>query len=72
MQSVYSTASADWAIIGGAGVLTLCWDVVGIFYSPNRLGGVESLESPFRFFTPRFTLSERDNILILNYINKIV
>ena len=32
VQSVYSTAPADWALIGGA--LPLCWGAVGVFNSP--------------------------------------
>ena len=36
MQSVYSTAPADKALIGG--VLPLCRDAVSVFYSPGRQG----------------------------------
>ena len=39
MQSMYSTAPANWAtrtLVGG--VLPFFWDAVGVFYSPSRLG----------------------------------
>ena len=36
MQSVYFTASADWALIEG--VLPLCRDAVSVFYSLSQLG----------------------------------
>ena len=36
MQSVYSAAPADWALVGR--VLPFCWDAVGVFCSPSRLG----------------------------------
>ena len=42
MQSVYSAAPANWALSWR--VLFLCWDAVGIFCCPNRLG--PHLESP--------------------------
>ena len=35
MQSMYFTAQADWTHVGG--VLPLCKDAVGVFYSPSRL-----------------------------------
>ena len=39
MQSVYSTAPADWATRTLVGeVLPLCTDSVGVFYSTSRLG----------------------------------
>ena len=36
MQSVYSTVPADWAIgyLLGVVALSLCGDVVGVFYNP--------------------------------------
>ena len=40
MQSVYSAALTDWATghtLGG-GVLSLCRNAVGVFWSPSRLG----------------------------------
>ena len=37
MQLVYSKAQADWALLG-VGVLPLCRDAVGAFYSPSQLG----------------------------------
>ena len=36
MQSVHSTAPADWVLVGR--VLPLCRDAIGIFYSSRRLG----------------------------------
>ena len=39
MQSVYSTALADWATGHSLwGVLSICRDTVCVFYSPSRLG----------------------------------
>ena len=39
IQSVYSTAPADWATGDSfGGVLPLCRDTVGVFYCPSRLG----------------------------------
>ena len=36
IQSVYSTAPMDWALLGE--VLPLCRDAVGVFYNHNKLG----------------------------------
>ena len=39
MMSVYPTATADWALFSGGGVLLLCWDAFGVFDSLlSRLG----------------------------------
>ena len=69
IQSVYSTASANWATRWGhlipllrcswcilqpqptgplvGSVLPICWDAVGVFYSPSQLGHLLGASYPF-------------------------
>ena len=45
MQSVYSTALANWGIRHSLGrVFFLCRDSVSVFYSPNQLGHLYEFE----------------------------
>ena len=46
MQSVYSTAPVDWALVEA--VLPLFRDAVGVFYSPSRLGSRWGSLTPFQ------------------------